>query len=150
MVGRAAGLATVIALLIPAATQGAASAGYAGAFAGEGDLSFTLKTRKGERKVKEWAWSGLRLICGAKSQTTSGRYVFSMEVRHRSFSGRAVRRSNSGAVIGGAKVWGEFTHAYAAAAGQFRVYGETPEGHEDCHSGLVDWTAEPEVAPPRG
>ena len=147
---RAAALATALALVIPPAAQGVASTGYAGAFAGAGELSFTLKMRKGERKVKEWAWSGLRLTCGANSQTTSGRYLFSMEVRHRSFSGRAVRRSNSGAVVGGAKVWGKFTPAYAAAEGQFRVYGETPEGHEDCESGLVNWTAKPEVAPPRG
>jgi len=150
MTGRAAVLAATIALVVPAAAQSAASTGYAGAFAGEGKLSFTLKTRKGEGKLKEWAWSALRLTCGAKSQTTSGRYLFSMEVRHRSFSGRAVRRSNSGAVVGGAKVWGKFTHAYAAAGGQFRVYGETPEGHENCESGLVNWTAEPEVAPPGG
>ena len=84
---RAAVLAATIALVVPAAAQSAASTGYAGAFAGEGKLSFTLKTRKGEGKLKEWAWSGLRLTCGANSQTTSGRYLFSMEVRHRSFSG---------------------------------------------------------------
>jgi hypothetical protein len=149
--GRSWFIAIVVgtAMAIPAASQGAMKTDYSGTFATTGELSFALKKRRGERRVKEWSWSNFPVTCGADPRTTSGRYLFSLEVRHRRFSGRAVRRSQSGEVVGGAKVVGEFSRAYSVAEGTFRVYGETPEGSKDCESGKVGWTAQPKVAPPR-
>jgi hypothetical protein len=59
-----------------------------------------------------------------------------------------VLRANSGKIIGGAKVHGEFGPGYANASGAFRVYGRTPEGHRNCESGRSSWTATRDLTPP--
>ena len=132
------------------ALPGSATAGpigYSGTFEAGGELSFGLKERDDRRYVTRWRWSDFPVSCRSGEQTTSGRYLFRLRVRHREFGGRAVLRTLAGNVIGGAKVRGEFGPGYETASGTFRVYGRTPEGYRNCESGQAPWSATRDVTP---
>lgn len=148
---RRAAIAVVVAIALAAtAVAAAGSTGYSGTFETGGKLSFGLKKRDGKRYVTRWKWSDFPIECASEPQLTSGKYLFSLRVRQREFAGRAVLRSQSGQVIGGAKVRGEFGSGYATASGTFRVYGRTPEGYSECESGSTRWAATRDpVTPPR-
>jgi hypothetical protein len=141
-------VALLTALVLPG-TAPAGWTGYSGTFEAGGKLTFGLSQGQGKRYVTKWRWRDFPVKCADGEQATSDRYVFRMRVQRKGFGGRGVLRAPSGTVIGGAKAQGEFGPGYESASGTFRVYGRTPEGHRQCESGKVPWTAARDGMPAR-
>jgi hypothetical protein len=130
----------VLTLAFAAAALGATKH-YKGPVTQGGQVKFTLQSKHGKRKVKNFLFSGVTLTCEGRDPfaiTNNGFPVPAMRVRHRHFHGAFSQLGGTG------DIKGDFNHHYRKATGTLRVHAQHIQGTplHNCDTGTVNWTAE--------
>ena len=113
------------------ATAAASKRKFHGTVDEGGTMGFTLVKKNGVRKVKNFHWDNVPMICD-QGKVTDGGSFFPMKVKNGSFKGTGFLEQAT------AKVAGTFSHHYKEEDGTIQVFGDFPiEGLSGCDTGLT-------------
>jgi len=134
-------LALLCALALPAGAL-AATKGYVGNTSPSGTVTFKVKKKNGERKVKAFRFRDIPVTCADGAHTTLGNITSAQRINKQNKFNISASNSTTGAEV---KIHGKVSGI--SASGTLKVTGNVPidgdpsASGSNCDSGVLTWTA---------